>query len=101
MGDKPQNDFKMRADLSHSWSRVVGKKASQPSLLLSLLTGPPSFSNAAHPLSNAAFPSFFVLAQLVVVVIVVVADIVCIQLLDYNGDIDVKSNTDYVVQGKY
>jgi hypothetical protein len=55
-GYEPQKDFKMRAALSHSWPRVMGQNASHPSLLLSLLTGPPSLSNAAHPLSKAALP---------------------------------------------
>lgn len=58
-----QNDLRMRAALSHSFSIPVGQKASDPILLVILLTGPPSFSKAAHPLSNAALPLVFVFSQ--------------------------------------
>lgn len=40
--DLLQNDFKILAALSHSLSRVVGQKASDPILFESLLTGAPT-----------------------------------------------------------
>jgi len=58
-----QKDFRIRADLSLSLSRDDGQKASEPILFVSLLTGTPSFSNMAHPLSNAALLPVFVLSQ--------------------------------------
>lgn len=58
-----QNDFRMRADLSHSGPRLVGQKASDPILLVSLLTGAPSFSKSAQPLSKAALLPCLVLSQ--------------------------------------
>lgn len=58
-----QNDFKMRADLSHSGPSCVGQNASEPILLVSLLTGAPSFSKRPHPLSKAALPPCFVLSH--------------------------------------
>lgn len=62
-GSLLQNDFRIRAALSDSWSSVVGQKASEPILFVSLLTGTPSFSNPAHALSNAALLPCFVLSQ--------------------------------------
>jgi hypothetical protein len=47
---------KMRAALSLSFSRVVGQKASEPSLLLSLLTGGPNLSTRFHALSKPTLP---------------------------------------------
>jgi hypothetical protein len=61
--DSLQNDFRIRAALSDSWSSVVGQKASEPILFVSLLTGTPSFSNPVHALSNAALLPDFVLSQ--------------------------------------
>lgn len=47
---------KMRAALSLSLSRVVGQKASEPSLLLSLFTGAPSLSTSVQALSKPTLP---------------------------------------------
>lgn len=61
--DLLQNDLRIRAAFSHSFSMPVGQKASDPILFVSLLTGPPNFSNAAHPLSKAALPPSLVFDQ--------------------------------------
>ena len=58
-----QNDFRIRAALSDSWSSVVGQNASDPILFVSLFTGTPSFSNPVHALSKAALLPCFVLSQ--------------------------------------
>ena len=53
----------MRADLSHSGPNCVGQKASEPILLVSLLTGAPSFSKRFQPLSKAALLPCLVLSH--------------------------------------
>jgi hypothetical protein len=53
----------MRAALSLSMSRVVGQKASEPSLFESLLIGAPSLSTHPYILSKPALPPVLVLPQ--------------------------------------
>lgn len=53
----------MRAALSLSISRVVGQKASEPSLFEILLIGAPSLSTHPYILSKPAFPPVLVLPQ--------------------------------------
>ena len=56
LGDILQKLRKMRAALSLSLSKVVGQKASEPSLLLSLFTGAPSLSTRFQALSKPTLP---------------------------------------------